>query len=89
MGDKALKPDILVLAPVPPLATATTPLTFAEFPAIFPVTLFPDTVAILTSVTEASARSTSATLPSNILAEFTASVAMAGKSADPVKSPAS
>jgi hypothetical protein len=77
------------VAPVPPLATATVPLTFPAFPVIFPVTLLPATVAILASVTAASAKSTVAILPSKILAEFIAPEAMAGEEADPVKSPVS
>ena len=77
-----------MLAPVPPLATATTPLTFAEFPAIFPVTLLPDMVAILTSVTEASAKSAVKIVSSNIFLEVIAPVAMEGAVALPARSPA-
>ena len=76
-----------MLAPVPPLDTATIPLTFAAFPVIFPVTLLPATVAILASVTEPSAKSTVSILPFNILAEFIAPVATVGEEAVPDKSP--
>ena len=76
-----------MLAPVPPLATVTIPLTLAAFPVIFPVTLLPATVAILISVTAASAKSTVAMLPFNILAELTALEAIVGEYADPDKSP--
>ena len=60
----------------------------AALPEIFPETLLPDTLAIFASVTDASAKSTLAMLPSNILAELTASVAKVGEAAVPAKSPA-
>ena len=40
----ALKADraaVAVVAPVPPLARATVPVTLAAFPLMFPVTLVP------------------------------------------------
>ena len=89
MGDKALKPENLVLTPVPPLAIATIPLTFVAFPKIFPVTLLPATASILASVTATLAISSVAMVPFNILVEVMAPVAIAGKSAVPARSPAS
>ena len=38
IGLKASKAALAVVCPVPPLAIATTPVTFAAFPAILPVT---------------------------------------------------
>ena len=43
------------VAPVPPFAMATVPVTFAALPLMLPVTFEPATVTILASVTLASA----------------------------------
>ena len=43
--------SVNVVAPVPPLATATVPVTLSALPVIFPETLLPATPAILASMT--------------------------------------
>ena len=60
-----------VVAPVPPLATATVPVTLAALPAMLPVTLEPATVTIFASVTEASASLDVVTFASAIFAVVT------------------
>ena len=50
MGDKALKPADAVVWPVPPLAIATVPVTFAALPLIFPLTCEPGKLSALNVV---------------------------------------
>ena len=78
-----------VLAPVPPLAKATVPVTLAALPAIFPETLDPSTAAIFALVIAASAILAVVTLASAIFTVVTALLAIAGAAAVPVRSPAS
>ena len=70
------------------MATATTPVTLAAFPVIFPDSLLPATAVIFASVTEPSAKSAVAIVASNILDEVMAPATMVGAVAVPAKSPA-
>ena len=72
------------MAPVPPFATATIPVTLAALPVIFPDTLLPETAAIFSSVTELFAKSAVAMVPSKSLSEVTAPVAIKVTSPAPV-----
>ena len=77
-----------LVAPVPPLATSTTPVTFPAFPEILPVTFPPEILDILSLLMAPLAMSTVAMVPSNIFVLEIAPVLIVGKLAVPPRSPA-
>ena len=81
--------SMILFAPVPPLATATTPVTLTALPGMLPNTLVALTVAILASVTLPSVIFDVVIALSKIFALVTALFAIAGAAAVPVRSPAS